>query len=202
MMANAEGRAKALTQRERIEKLKARAQELTNGEFRSFSTEACPLDVQEAFWRRVVECAESPLTTHAKVLEKSGFVLTPPDQLSDEELTRKLWQLIVRLAEMNCYLSHTDHLSDRELYEQLVEETLQEEVEEALLRPQPGACYHYDLIGSGSEEDIQIMLRFYSTKEEREQWHLDFPDDLIPPMSMAPYNRDRLLPKWEQRLAG
>jgi len=196
-MMHVEGRAAVLTQEERIERLKARAQELANGTFISFSCNSCPLDVQEEFWRRVVESAESPLTTHAKVLEKSGFVLTPPSQLNDEEVTRKLWQLIVRLAEMNCYLSHTDHLSDRDLYTQLVQETLQEEVEEALLRPNPDACYHYDLIGSGSEEDIQIMLRFYSSRDEREQWHLDFPDDLIPPMSMPPYNRDRLLPKWE-----
>lgn len=201
-MMRTEGRTEFLAQKDRIEKLKARAQELAKGEFVSFTSDDCPLAVQEEFWRRVVECAEAPLTTHAEVLERSGFVLTPPAELNDEELTRKLWQLIVRLAEMNCYLSHTDHLSDRELYTQLVEETLREQVEEAMLRPQPGASFHYDLIGSGSEEDIQIMLRFYSSEEDREQWHLDFPDDLIPPMCMAPYNRDRLLPNWEHRRAG
>ena len=194
-------RTEVLTQKERIERLKARAEEISEGGFTSFACNGCPLDVQEQFWKRVVECAEAPLTTHAKVLEKTGFILTPPGQLNDEALTRKLWQLIVRLAGMNCYLSHTDHLSDRELYTQLVEETLREEVEEAMLRPQPGGCFHYDLIGSGSDEDIQIMLRFYSTEDDREQWHMDFPDDLIPPMCMPPYNRDRLLPQWEQRLA-
>jgi hypothetical protein len=198
-MMNAERGADVAGRKERIEQLKARAEALCGGEFTSFTSEHCPLEVQEEFWRRVVAVEESGTTTLAKLLEKGGFELTSPDKLTDEQLTKKLWALVGRLAELRCFLTHTDHLSDRDLYAYLLEVTLQEEVESMVAHPDPNSAYHYDLIGGGSDEDVQIMLRYYSTEEDREQWHDDFPEDVIPPMRSLPYDRDRMLPKWDER---
>lgn len=196
-MMNARRRSDVLEREGRIEQLKARAEELSTGSSTSFTHDEGLLEDREEFWRRVEEVEESGLTTLARAIEEGGFELPVSDQLTDEQLARKLWALIGRMAELHCFLTHTDHLSDRELYTQLVEETLQEEIEAALLTAGPNQAYHYDLIGGGSEEEIQIMLRYYTTVEDREQWHADFPDDVIPPMRSLPYDRDRLLPKWE-----
>ena len=77
-----EGRAKVLDQKQRIAELKARAEELSKGSFFSCESDDCPLDVQEEYWRRVVESEESGTTTLTKVFREEGFELTPPDRLS------------------------------------------------------------------------------------------------------------------------
>jgi hypothetical protein len=198
-MMNAERRMDVLARKERIDQLKARAEELCKGPFSSFMSDECPLEIQEAFWRNVVEIEEGGMTTLAKVLEQGGLELTPADTMTDEQLKTRLWLLIGRMADLRCFLTHTDHLSDHDLYVHLLEVTLKEEIESAVLKPHLNSAYHYDLIGGGSDEDIQVMLRYYSTEEDREQWHDDFPDDIIPPMSIPPYDRDRLLPKWDEQ---
>lgn len=183
----------------RIEKLKARAAAMCHGEFYSFQDDKCdcPLEVQEEFWKQVVAMEEGRKTTLAEVLKENGFELPSAKGLQDEQVTVKLWALIRKMAELQCFLTHTDHLSDRELYEHLLKETLQEEIDAASVACGPEGAWHYDLIGGGSDEDIQVMLRYYSDEVEREQWHCDFPDDVIPPISIPPYDRDRLLPRWQ-----
>jgi hypothetical protein len=61
-------------------------------------------------------------------LTRGGLALPPPESLDDMALTAKLWELIGVLAERHVYLYHTDHLSDRELYTELVEEVLWEDL--------------------------------------------------------------------------
>ena len=57
-----------------------------------------------------------------------------------------------------------------------------------------GWVNHIDVIGGGSEEDIEIGLRYYDTEEQRGHWAKDFPDDVIPPHEAPPFDRDRHLP--------
>jgi len=52
-----------------------------------------------------------------------------------------------------------------------------------------------DVIGRGSEEDIEIGLKYYDDEEERVHWRKIFPDDPIPDHEYPPYDRDRYLPK-------
>jgi len=63
----------------------------------------------------------------------------------------------------------------------------------------PGKCrtggWFHDFIGSGSEEDIQISLRYYDSDEERARHAIDWPDIPLPPKEPRPYNRDWRLPK-------
>ena len=94
---------------------------------------------------------------------------------------------------MGAYLLHTDHLSDRELYEYLYNDGLREE---AVLFPEnPSYAYMIDLIGSGSEEDNQTYLKYYADEEHRKQWAFDWPDDVIPEHEDPPFDRDQYLPK-------
>jgi hypothetical protein len=177
----------------RIEELKRRAQELAGGAMKTGEFEECPPDVEEGFWKHVVAYEEAPWTTHFQQLEKSSVSLPAPEALNDQELTAKLWEVINKLAELRVFLDDTDHLSDRELYTKLWGDALREETKDMLL-DEDSAC-HIQMLGSGSEEDMQLYLKYYADEAWRNHWREDFPDDPVPDHEDPPYDRDRLLPK-------
>jgi hypothetical protein len=176
----------------RIEELKRRAKELTGEEMVAGEAEDCPPDVAEGFWKHVVAYEEAPWTTDFQQLEKAGVSLPAPDTLDDQELTAKLWEVINKLAELRVFIEDTDHLSDRELYTKLWSDALREETKD--LPPDPDSAYHIQMLGSGSEEDTQLYLKYYADEAWRAHWHEEFPDDPIPDAEDPPYDRDRLLP--------
>ena len=177
----------------RIEELKRRAEELTGGEMKTGEFDECPPDVEEGFWKHVVAYEEAPWTTHFQQLERSGVSLSAPETLSDQEVTAKLWELINKLAQLRVYVEDTDHLSDRELYTNLWGDLLREETKDIIL-DHDSAC-HIQLLGSGSEEDTHLYLKYFADDKWREDWHEEFPDYVIPDHEDPPYDRDRFLPK-------
>jgi hypothetical protein len=97
------------------------------------------------------------------------------------------------MATLGAYLLHTNHLSDRALYEYLYHDGLREE---AVLVPEnPSYAYMIDLTGSGSDEDNLIYLKYYADEEHRKQWALDWPDDPMPQPEDPPFDRDSSLPQ-------
>jgi hypothetical protein len=80
---------------ERIEALKRRAEELSGGQMEVGSLDdypsEVPAEVEEGFWKYIVDYEEAPWTTNFQQLENAGVSLPPPDSLKDEELTAKLW---------------------------------------------------------------------------------------------------------------
>jgi hypothetical protein len=82
------------------------------------------------------------------------------------------------------------------LYTLLWRDTLHEEVK--ALPYDEDSAYHIDLLGSGSEEDLQLYLKYYADEEERGRWLKDFPDVAMPDHEHPPYDRDRYLPQAEQ----
>src|SRR4030095_9517615 len=100
---------------------------------------------------------------------------------------------IATMASLGAYLLHTDHLSDRQLYQYLYDDGLREEA--VLFPDNPSYAYIIDLTGSGSEEDNQTYLKYYADDIQRKQWALDWPDDVIPTSEDPPFDRDRHLPK-------
>ena len=180
-------------QDKRIEALKRRAEELCGGEMETGKLDDCPADTEEAFWKGVVDYEEAPWTTNFQQLEEAGVSLPPPDLLTDQELTPKLWEVIHKLALLRVFIEETDHLSDRELYTHLWTESLREETK--ALPPEANGAYHIQILGSGSEEDIRLYLKYYADDAERRRWQEDFPSDPVPAHEDLPYDRDRLLPK-------
>jgi hypothetical protein len=178
---------------DKIEALKRHAQELCGGQMEVGGLDDCSAEVEEAFWQQLVDYEEAPWTTHFQQLEKAGVSLPPPDSLKDEELTAKLWELIQKLALLHVFIEQTDHLSDRELYTYLWTDSLREETK-ALPLAANSAC-HIQMLGSGSEEDNVLYLKYYADDAERRHWHEDFPSDPIPAHEDPPYVRDRILPK-------
>jgi len=126
-----------------------------------------------------------------EVLRKRGIEMPDEATLSDEDLHRRLWEIITAMKTVGLVIEFTDHLSDRDLYRYLGE-VLQEET---MLSDGPGSAWHLSPIGSGSEEDNDIYLRYYADDEERVQWAAD--GTKVPPKEPRPYDRDRLLPQQE-----
>ena len=177
----------------RIKDLKRRAKELCGGQVDLDKPSNCPAETEEAFWKHVVDYEEAPWTTHFHQLESAGVSLPDPDSLNDQQLAIKLWDLIQKLALLRVFIEQTDHLSDRELYEHLWTDSLREEIK--ALPPDANSAYHIQMLGSGSEEDNHLYLKYYADDTERRHWHKDFPNDPIPAHEDPPYDRDRLLPK-------
>jgi hypothetical protein len=179
-----------LDQEERIKLLRKQIEEL-GGNLPLMSE--IPSDTEEAFLKHVLEYESAQPITLFRLLENAGFSIAAPNALDNQELTDAITCLIERLAKLGAYLTHTNHLSDRELYDYLYNEGLREE---AVLFPEnPSYAYVIDLTGSGSDEDNQIYLKYYADEECRRRWAIDWPDDPMPESAVAPYDRDSRLPK-------
>ncbi len=177
----------------RIAELKRRAEELAGGDMTTGEFEPASPEVEEGFWKQVVEYEEAPWTTHFQQLERAGVSLPAPDTLNDQELTAKLWEVINKMAQMRIFLEDTDHLSDRELYTKLWGESLREETKDIVL-DQDSAC-HYQLATAGSDEETEIYLKYYADEKEREYYRQEFPEIPMPDAEDPPYDRDRFLPQ-------
>jgi hypothetical protein len=157
-------------------------------------------DLEEVFqdYIDVYESAEArPLSD---VLPESGVRLPRPEELDDAQLKDKLWVLINSLAVHGTFLHNTDHLSDRELYTELWREILPEP---AVLMPERlDYGYHIDMVGSGSEEHINLYMKYYASEEDRRRWLEEWPNDRLPEPEKPPYDRDRFLPQREFRTEG
>ena len=177
-------------QEQRIAKLREEIKKLGGN---TMSLEEMPADLEEEFLRHVLEYEMAEPISLFRLLENSGQEMPLPDDLTDENITTKVSDIILAMASMGAYLLHTNHLSDRALYEYLYNDGLREE---AVLFPEnPSYAYMIDLTGSGSEEDNQIYLKYYADEEHRTQWSRDWPDDIVPDHEDPPFDRDRHLPQ-------
>jgi hypothetical protein len=177
----------------RIAELKREAQELAGGKMVEGELEETPPEVAEQFWEQVVAYEKAPWTTNFKQLEESGMQLPAPETLDDEQLTKKLWELIHRLALLRVFLDETDHLSDRELYTLLWSDMLREETK-AVPLDENSAC-HMSPLGGCSEEDIQLYLKYYADEQWRSNWQKEYPEEPLPDHEDPTYERDRFLPQ-------
>jgi len=144
----------------------------------------------EAFERRMRAYEEGPFTTDFDRLLKAGIDLPEPAALNDHALSAKLRQVIVGLANFRVFINGTDHLSDRDLYSRLWNDSLREEIPEGA--ENDGGNFHVDL-SIGETEDV--FLRYYADQETRSKWLEDFPDCPMPPHEELPFDRDRHLPQ-------
>jgi hypothetical protein len=159
----------------------------------AMSLEHMSPDMEEEFLRQVLEFETAEPISLFQLLQNSGLAIPPSSELDELTLPVKLREVIAGMASMGAYLLHTNHLTDRQLYNFLYDDGLREE---AVLFPEnPSYAYMIDLTGSGNDEDNQIYLRHYADEKHRKQWLLDWPEDPMPEHEDPPFDRDRHLPQ-------
>ncbi len=178
----------------RISELKAQAAELTGGQMGIFEDGDAPPELLEEFWKSVVETEKAGWTTGRRQMEEDGVALPPPDKLDDGQIADKLRELLDRLARRCTYVFHTDHMSDRQLYERMWDDSLNESFSDRPVKPGYGG-YFIDLVGSGSEEHTYLHHKYYADEKNRQDWLEEWPDYDMPAHEDPPYDRDRTLPK-------
>jgi hypothetical protein len=152
-----------------------------------------PFDVQEQIQQNIEAFKQAKKCKPFQILVESGISLPAANDLADQELAVKLWEVIHALALLGMYLEFTDHLSDRELYSLLLADILLEET--VIQSPTFSMNCHIDLVGSGEDTDKHIYLKYYADEEDRKHWAKDFPDEILPEHEKLPFDRDCRLPK-------
>src|SRR5688572_1890989 len=152
-----------------------------------------PADLEEEFLKQVLAYETAESITLSQWLANAGMQVPSPKTLDEPGLSVKLMEIIQRMSSLGAYLLHTNHLSDRELYQYLYDDALREEA--TLFPENPGFAYMIDLTGSGSDEDNQTYLKYYADEEHRKQWAQDWPEDPLPDHEEPPFNRDKYLPE-------
>ncbi len=137
---------------------------------------ACGHHAERSFWAMIYDFERAPRTTNRAQLAAMGVELPAGGELADDEVVVQLWTVIEALARLGVYLMNTDHLTDRQLYERLEREVLDEDVP--------------DIVGNdGTQEWVDL-----STLEEQELF-----DELYgcspERRALAPGNRDARLPR-------
>jgi hypothetical protein len=174
--------------------MKRELEELSGGAMISGNVGDVPPELEELFLERACAWERARCDTNFNRLVEQGVDMIPPAGLDDRELRVKLQEALYALAAIGCFLHDTDHLSDRELYTWLWSDGLREETPDL---SQLGGAWHMSPIGSGTDEDIAIFLKYYASGKERRRWKADFPGDALPPHCPLPYDRDRSLPRPE-----
>lgn len=177
---------------ERIEQLERRVDELAGGDVFTWKSDDLTPQMEEDFLRGVIDYETAPWTTHFQQLEDANIEMSEPASMDDEKLTAKLWEVIEALARMRVFLLNTNHLSDRELYTRLWSEVLREATKAIAFDEY--SAWHIDLIGSGSDEDIDLWMKYYADEKTRNEWMDEWPDYEMPEHEEPPYDRDRHLP--------
>lgn len=178
------------SQEERINKLRAELEKLGGN---TSTLESMPADMEEEFLRHVLEYETAEQISLLRLLENAGLEVPAPETLDDNALKIKLKEIIDRMASVGAYVLHTNHLSDRDLYDYLYHDALREET--VLFPENPSYAYMIDLTGSGGEDDNATYLKYYADEEYRRQWAHDWPDDPLPEHEEPPFDRDRFLPQ-------
>lgn len=177
----------------RIEKMKRELDEIAGGKMLSGSLGAVPLKMEEAFLEQALAYERAEFDTNFNRLVQRGVAMPPTAELDEAALSAKLAEVIHELGELHCFLQDTDHLSDRELYDWLWSSGLRDDSPD--ISGMPDAAWQTSPIGECSDEDTPIWLKYYANEEDRQRWHLDFPDDPMPEHEPLPFDRDRHLPK-------
>lgn len=147
------------------------------------------------YWTLVWDLEMAPMTTNLEQLAEVGFIPVPPDDVCEGEMKDVLDDLISELARLGVYLTHTDHLGDRDLYELLVTRVLREQVRD--LPPSPDVVEWIDLAVGELPSGEDVYLAVYATDAERRAAAAAAPRKRLPARRERVVERDRWLPRPE-----
>jgi hypothetical protein len=152
-----------------------------------------PSETELDFLEHVLAWETRPRSSNREWLKRHGQNFLPPFACGDDQLAAELARLTSALATARVFLYHTNHLTDRELYERLFSEVLPAECPNDARTELDG--FHWDF--AGGDGDAETWLQYYASAEEWRERQQEFPDDDLPPQKRAPHDRDRHLPQRE-----
>jgi len=154
----------------------------------SFDTVGENLDEQEDYLSGL-SAFESP-QKNSPLLQ--GVTFLPSDDIHhDHDIEYHMWRAIYFLAAQSVYLSFTDHLTDRQLYELITLCILKDSSVNFVV----GGNWETTLFAYEYADDPEtVNLKYYSTKEERIHWFDYENGEAMPEMASTVANRDKLLP--------
>ena len=146
----------------------------------------------EAVRAWIAQLEDAPVTTWKEELSVRGFDYEWCDSDSDYQISEKLWSLLDALAGMRIFVTNTDHLSERKLYELLVTIYIVKPVAQIPM-DRCMACM-IDIVGAEVEEDPINWLRYYASSRERMEWAKQNVGKYLPAVEQLPYSREDRLP--------
>lgn len=135
------------------------------------------------------------MSTPRGILARYGYSPLPPDELDDRQLPGRLWELFYAAAARRFFFSHSNHLSDREVYSLLWERWLDEPTADIPLEAETNIGVILAEFAARGMTAEEISLRYYIDEKEQELWRAADPDFVFPPHEDPPYDRDRFLPE-------
>ena len=138
--------------------------------------------VENEFLESMLAWERAPILPIGKWFDPE-LILPAPDTLSDDQLHDTLWDTIHRLYDQRIVLEFTEHLSDRELYCVLFRDILPSPEKKIDL---PKNFLHWHCLDCA--QDPEIWLRYYATREEREDWVVEYGEPL-PGSELPPFPR-------------
>ena len=180
----------------RIGRLRAELAELTGEPVAEHTADSPQEDDPEAMLKHMEALENGPLYPLADILkEQRNFTPAPPARLENPvDIHENLWLLLHALASMRVFVEDTNHLSDAELYEVLVERMLRSEI--ASVPVSSGWNCRFSICELCDERRTmpECWLRYYADDTQRAELADQFPGEAIPPKEPQPYDRDDFLP--------
>ena len=137
----------------------------------------------------VAAVADSTKPTLFEILTEMRIELPRPEKLTNRRLTSKLWEVIHALLGQSIVLGNTDHLSDRQLYTLLWNETFHKHF--VISRHY---TLHVDMTKTGIDDGMPIYLKYYASETQRKMYSEFYPGFKMPKHVEPPPRRDHLIP--------
>lgn len=126
------------------------------------------------------------------LFREADYTPMPAAELTEETVAPALWELLHEMSRLNLFVTHTDHLSNDELYTELTRTVIHHKI----LIPEimaMASCYH-DFLDHGKQAPNQLWLTYYADDEARKDWSRNHPGQSIPAKKRPPFHRDWQLP--------
>ncbi len=137
---------------------------------------------------------DCPWRSPREILASHGYTPLPPNELDDQQLSGRLWELLYAAAGRRFFFNSTNHLNDRSLYTLLWERWLDEPTADIPLEAETNSNLIMSEFETNGMTGEEIWLRFYAKEMAHDLWHSTDPDFVFPPHEDPPYDRDRFLP--------
>jgi hypothetical protein len=129
--------------------------------------------------------------TPREILARHGYEPIAPTELTDRQLSGRLWELLYAAAARRFFFYDTDHLSDRELYALLWDQWLDESTADIPPEAETNTNLPVSELNARGMTADEIWLRYYANDVDRVA--LAEPGESIPHED-PPFDRDRFLP--------